>query len=264
MKTILAIIGTPTGDKGYTTKSVKALETALAQQASITVEYLYLGEAKLSGCQGFLTCVKHGEHECPYSASVQPILERMERADAVIFASPVHIFNVSSLLKTLFDLLVFQMHRPSFFGKPAVVVTAGAGAGMGDVLKYMRKTVANWGFEVSAKLGVHGGLFDDPRYAPKLDRAAANVAAKLLDRIDNPRRRKPGVADLINFRVWRSVIKRTTNASPYDWNYWQQAGWLEQNYYYETRVNPVSNMFASLIEKLIDRAIRNAGVKPLT
>ena len=32
-------------------------------------------------------------------------------------------------MKQMIDLFVFQMHRPSFFGKQAIVVAAGAGAG---------------------------------------------------------------------------------------------------------------------------------------
>jgi len=261
---ILAIIGTPTGDEGYTTKTVQALEQALQRQADVQVDYVYLADVQLQGCQGFLTCIKQGENLCPFVADVEPILQNMRQADAVIFASPVHCFNVSALMKTLFDLLVFQMHRPSFFGKPAAVVTSAAGAGQGPVLKYMKKTVSNWGFEVAAKLGTHSGLFNDSRYQPKLKQAADKVAKQLLHSITSGERRQPGVADLINFRVWRSVVKRTNEASPYDWNYWQQSGWLEQDYYYPTRINPVSNLLAATVEKMIDRAIRTAGVKPLT
>jgi hypothetical protein len=36
--------------------------------------------------------------------------------------------NVSALMKNFIDLFVIQMHRPSFFGKRALVVTTAAGA----------------------------------------------------------------------------------------------------------------------------------------
>ncbi len=261
---ILAIIGTPTRDQGLTWRAVQALQQSLQSRSAAEVAYLYLEDAGLTSCQGYLTCIKHGEAQCPFSTAVSSVLARMEQADAVIFASPVHIFNVSALMKTLFDLLVFQMHRPSFFGKPAAVVTVGAGAGMGKVLRYMSSTVGNWGFEVAGKLGVHGGLLDDPRYAPKLTKAADKIAAALLRQIADGRPRRPGIADLINFRVWRAVVRRTAEASPYDWEHWQSSGWLQQNYYYATPVNPLSNLLAGLIERLINRAISKASVKPLT
>jgi hypothetical protein len=185
-------------------------------------------------------------------------------ADAVIFASPVHCFNVSTLMKNMIDLLVYQMHRPEFFGKKAIVVTSAAGAGQTGVLKYLRKTVSIWGFHVVGQLGTHSGLFEDLRYQPKLGKAADAVAGRLLRAIDRNVTPQPGIAELINFRVWRSVIKRSKDASPYDWNYWQEAGWLEHDYYYPTSVNPLSNALAGFVEAMIERTIRNASVKPVT
>lgn len=150
----------------------------------------------------------------------------MKAADAVIFASPVNCFNVSTLMKKFIDLLVFQMHRPSFFGKKAVVVATTAGAGQKGVLKYLRKTVATWGFEVVGQLGTHAGLFDEPKYQGRLASAADKVAGQLVVRIDSGSIARPGLAELINFRVWRSVVSRSRHASPYDWNHWQASGWL--------------------------------------
>ena len=179
-------------------------------------------------------------------------------------ASPVHCFNVSTLMKNFIDLLVFQMHRPSFFGKKAVVVASAAGAGQKGILKYLRKTVANWGFEVVGQFGTHAGLFSADRYREKLAVAAERVAEDLLAAIDRGDTPAPGLAELINFRVWRSVVNRTREASPYDWGHWQSSGWLTQNYYFQSRANPFANALAGLVEKMIDRAIRTAGVKPIT
>ncbi len=260
----LAVIGTPTRELGYTTRTVEALETSLRSRAAIDFEYLYLEDAGLSRCQGHLTCVKLGESRCPFNAEVKPLVDKMRAADAVVFASPVHCFNVSTLMKNMIDLLVYQMHRPAFFGKKAVVVATAAGAGQGSVLKYLRKTLAIWGFDVVGRLGTHAGVFDEPAYQRKLTVAADKLADKLIAAIQRNEIPRPGLADLINFRVWRSVIKRSKDASPYDWNHWREAGWLEQNYYYPARVNPIANMVAAAIEQMIDRAIRKVSVKPLS
>lgn len=262
---ILAIIGTPTRECGYTTKTVDALaESIKKQRPDAEIEYVYLEDIKLPRCQGFLTCVKQGALRCPFSEDVNKLVQSMLVADAVIFASPVHCFNVSTLMKNMIDLLVYQMHRPEFFGKKAIVVTSAAGAGQGGVLKYLRKTVSIWGFHVVGQLGTHSGLFEDPRYQPKLRKAADAVAGRLLRAIDRNVTPQPGIAQLINFRVWRSVIKRSKDASPYDWNYWHEAGWLEQDYYYPTSVNPLFNALAGFVEAMIERTIRNASVKPVT
>lgn len=261
---ILAVIGTPTREEGYTTKTVRALEQSLVQQAGAEVDYVYLADLQLSGCQGHLTCIKQGEAACPFAADVSPLTARMEAADAVIFASPVHCFNVSTLLKNMVDLYVYQMHRPSFFGKKAVVVTSAAGAGQKDVLKYMRKTFANWGFDVVGQLGTHAGLFDEAPYQPKLQSASDEVAGQLIEALERNTLPRPGVAELINFRVWRAVVKRTENASPYDWEHWQKTGWINQDYYYPVKANPVALGLAAFIEWMIERAIRKVSVKPQT
>ena len=126
---ILAIIGTPTRQSGYTTQTVDALARSLRAKGQVEIEYIHLEDVPLARCQGFLTCVKFGEQKCPVGPQMAPLLAAMRAADGVIFASPVHCFNVSTLMKNFIDLLVYQMHRPEFFGKKALVVTSAAGAG---------------------------------------------------------------------------------------------------------------------------------------
>ena len=261
---ILSIIGTPTKDAGYTVRTVRELERSLGKIADVEMEYLYLEDVSLPRCQGHLTCIKFGEQQCPFGSSVASIQSSMEAADAVVFASPVHCFNVSTLMKNFIDLFVFQMHRPSFFGKKALVVATAAGAGQKSVLKYLRKIVASWGFEVVGQLGSHAGLFDEPKYQLKLIRAADSVAAKLVAAVAKGDTPNPGLVELISFRVWRSVVVRSRDESPFDWNYWQESGWLEQDYYFPVKANAFSNGLAAMVEKMIGRAIRKVSVNPVT
>ncbi len=260
---ILAIVGTPTKDQGYTMRSVVALERSLRQIADIEFEYLFLEDINLPRCQGYLTCIKFGEQRCPFNTEVSALVSAMEAADAVVFASPVHCFNVSTLMKNFLDLLVYQMHRPSLFGKKAIVVTTAAGAGQKSVLKYLRKTVANWGFHVVGQLGTHAGLFEEPKYQAKLAGATQKLALRLATEIESRVTPKPGITELINFRVWRAVVTRTEHDSPYDWAHWRESGWLDQDYYFPVRVNFFANGIAIFIEKMIDRAIRKVSVGPL-
>lgn len=261
---VLAIIGTPTKEEGYTTQTVELLEQSLKKKCATQFEYLFLEDQNLSRCRGHLTCVKFGEQQCPFYNELTPITAAIEAADVVILASPVHCFNVSTLMKNLIDLFVYQMHRPQFFGKKAVVVTAAAGAGQNTVLKYLRKTARIWGLDVIAQFGTHAGLFEHEKYQPKLAAAAAKVADKLISEVNRGETDAPGLADLINFRVWRSVVVRTKEASPYDWAHWQKSGWLEQDYYFPVRINVLSSGIAALVERVIARTIKNGGVKPIT
>jgi multimeric flavodoxin WrbA len=261
---ILAIVGTPTKEDGYTTKTVAELEKSFLAKGATAFDYVFLEDARLSGCQGKLTCIKFGEHKCPFEHELSPILKAMHAADVVIFASPVHCFNVSALMKNFIDLLVFQMHRPAFFGKQALVVATAAGAGQKGVLKYLRKTIANWGFDVVGQLGTHGGFFDEQKYQRKLLPVIDKLTDKTLAAFEKAELPQPGLAELINFRVWRSAVATNESNSPFDWEHWKNSGWLEQDYYFATRVNVISNTFAGLIEKFIARAIRNVSVGPVS
>ncbi len=261
---ILAIIGTPTKEVGYTTQTVSALGRCLSDKYNAEVNYLYLEDIDLGRCQGHLSCVKFGENECPFSSDLASVTTAMEAADGVIFASPVHCFNVSTLMKNFIDLYVWQMHRPTFFGKKAIVVTSAAGAGHGSVLKYLRKTFAMWGFEVVGQLGSHAGLFDEARYQAKFSVSVDKLAGRFAAEIQRGERSLPGLAELINFRVWRSVIARSKDASPYDWKHWQESGWLDQDYYFPVRVNFLANGVAAMVEAMIGYVIRNVKVKPVT
>jgi multimeric flavodoxin WrbA len=261
---ILAIIGTPTKEEGYTTKTVAELESSFSSRRAVEFDYIFLKDANLSGCEGKLTCIKFGEHKCPFASELSPILNAMSDADVVIFASPVHCFNVSALMKNFIDLLVFQMHRPAFFGKQALVVATAAGAGQKGVLKYLNKTIANWGFNVVGQLGTHGGFFDEQKYQVKLQRTIDKLTDKTLAAFDKAELPRPGLAELINFRVWRSAVMTNETNSPYDWEHWERSGWLAQDYYFKTRINIISNSLAGMIEKLIARAIRNVSVGPVS
>jgi hypothetical protein len=97
-----------------------------------------------------------------------------------------------------------------------------------------------------------------------LQQATDKVADRFLHALARTSLPEPGIAELINFRVWRSVVKRTAEASPYDWAHWQKAGWLEQDYYYPAKPGFLSNALAGTVEKIIERTIRKAGVSPLT
>jgi multimeric flavodoxin WrbA len=261
---ILALIGTPTGHDGYTTKTVEKLEQSFRNKRDIEFRYIFLEDTNLPRCQGHLTCIKFGEKKCPFEPAVTPLVSAMEDADIVIFASPVHCFNVSTLMKNFIDLLVYQMHRPAFFGKKALVVATAAGAGQRGVLKYLRKTVATWGFDVVGQLGTHSGFFEEEKYLNKLTRAADKLATTALTKVDQAELPKPGIAELINFRVWRSAVSINEENSPYDWAHWKNSGWLEQDYYFKTKINLFSNSIASMVEKLIARAIRKVSVSPLS
>jgi multimeric flavodoxin WrbA len=58
---------------------------------------------KIRGCQGDYACKTH--ERCVMQDDMQGIYDRIDRADAVVFGSPVYMWNVNAQLKAVLDRL---------------------------------------------------------------------------------------------------------------------------------------------------------------
>ena len=65
---------------------------------------------------------------------MNPIIERIEKADLIIIATPVFVMSCSSGLKALLDHLayIWLVHRPkeSMFKKVGFIITSAGGSGV--------------------------------------------------------------------------------------------------------------------------------------
>ena len=147
---VLTIIGSPR--KGHSYRVAQQIERWLAQDAETQFEYVFLSQLNLKPCRGCYICQSKGEPYCPNKDDLQPLIQKMQQANGVLFVSPVYTANVSALMKNLMDRMAYIAHRPAFLGKPAMLV-ATASNDTRDTLKalgWFRYT----GFEIVSKLGV--------------------------------------------------------------------------------------------------------------
>lgn len=72
-----------------------------AKDAGNAVEIINLKDKELSFCKGCLACQSIGK--CVIDDSANEIAEKMEKADVIVFASPVYYYSISGQLKTLID-----------------------------------------------------------------------------------------------------------------------------------------------------------------
>ncbi len=113
---ILAINSSYRGEGGQTQHLIDRL-FAGARQAGAQCESIALAKLKINRCLGCDRCQKNAralpgdpaeyELKCVYAAKddVQAVFERMAAADLIVYATPVYVFNISVLLKMLFDRL---------------------------------------------------------------------------------------------------------------------------------------------------------------
>ncbi len=258
---VLILSASPLGSRSVTYRLADRVAASLFPDGERRV--VHLSEAQLPWCDGQLEVISEGEDSAGYFAAVKAVYDAMHWADVVVFASPVHNFMVSALLKNLIDLLVFESHRPSFMGKTAVLVATAMGAGQGRVFSYLQEVVHSWGFRVVGRLGAATSMLDEPWYEAKLKDAIGTLAGRVPSAISDPRPRV-GVRDLTAFKVWRLVVNLNRENTPIDYWYWSQRGWLASDYYFPCRSLAPARWLSSLIVALVRHTIVSRKLKPVT
>lgn len=72
-----------------------------AEEAGNQVELVSLKGKKIGFCIGCMACKKAGK--CVQKDDAPEIMEKLRRADAVVFATPIYYYELSGQLKTLLD-----------------------------------------------------------------------------------------------------------------------------------------------------------------
>ena len=99
---IMAFIGSPRKGSNVDTLIDKVIEGAKSK-INAEVEKIYLYEANIKNCTGCLACTAFkGGQECPLKDDMAGILQRMIKADLLIFGSPNHVHSMSAALTNLF------------------------------------------------------------------------------------------------------------------------------------------------------------------
>jgi multimeric flavodoxin WrbA len=106
---IIAVNGSPRKEWNTATMLKNALEGAAAQGAETEMVNLY--DLNFKGCTSCFGCkVKDGKSygKCAAKDELQPVLRRIEEADAIILGSPMYFGNVTGEMRSLMERLFFQ------------------------------------------------------------------------------------------------------------------------------------------------------------
>jgi multimeric flavodoxin WrbA len=98
----MAFVGSPRKGSNVDTLIDKVIEGAKSK-IEAEVEKIYLYEAHIKNCTGCLACTAfRGGQDCPLKDDMAGILQRMIKADMLIFGSPNHVHSMSAALTNLF------------------------------------------------------------------------------------------------------------------------------------------------------------------
>lgn len=216
---------------------------------SVTFSEINLIDENIPPCIGCYNCFNTGEHTCPHSNTIQPIVQKMISCDGLIITSPVYALNVTGLVKNFIDHLAYFYHRPYFFEKKAMVVVTTAGSGNKKVAKYLDDTLEWWGFNQRYRLSfVHA--HDVHGYLPlKTKEKIDKESIKFYSSIKENKLSSPSMKALFKYNVWRAMAY---NAHlPFDNKYWIENNLLDSEYYSEVPCSFIKKLPIKIFYKLM-------------
>ena len=180
---ILALSASPHAN-GNSARLVDELLSG-AREAGAQTERLDLNRLHIRGCQGDYACKSQGR--CVMRDDMQGIYDRIDQADAVVFASPIYMWSVNAQLKTVLDRL-FSYLNPDLTsrlprGKRAALLVTQGQPDAGKFLASLEVSTGAMqllGFE-GAELLVAEGMrgLEDAAARPDLIQKARNLGRRL-------------------------------------------------------------------------------------
>ena len=177
---IVAIVGSYRKD-GVTDSAVEAI-LAGAREKGARTSTIYLTEQHIEFCTNCRQCTQApgaGRGTCAQKDDLQPILDEIESADALVLSSPVNFGNVTAIFRRFMERLMGYAYwpwghpSPSGRGKSrildAVLVSSSAMPSLllplfTGTAKALKRTASVLGARVIGKLWI-GLAAQKPRYA---------------------------------------------------------------------------------------------------
>ena len=123
---VLGIVGSPR--KSGNTEILMNEVLNVAREAGCETELFLMSEKQVAPCDACGTCFEVGA--CVVQDDMQELYAMMDRADAIVFGSPVYFGSVSAQTKAIMDRTFSLLRRRSLKNKVAgtLVVTRRVGA----------------------------------------------------------------------------------------------------------------------------------------
>ncbi|MGL6197301.1 MAG: flavodoxin family protein [Lachnospiraceae bacterium] len=180
-------------------------------------------------CRGCCQCLKNGMQFCPHFGQLKIITKAINKADLLVFTTPVYCMRGSAAMKSLFEhhFTWWMNHRPNeaMFHKKAVIIAAGAGGGTKKAIADIKTNLDNWGISAIWTYSfVSGAMSLKEVKKKKLEKSEQDMtilASKVIKKNIKIR-----AGQKFHFICMR-FMHRMNWGVPQDKVYWKGNGWLE-------------------------------------
>jgi multimeric flavodoxin WrbA len=169
---ILGIVCSPRKDGNTEILVEEALKTAREVGADTDI-FLVAGKT-ISGCQACYSCRETGK--CKIDDDMQPLFDKMEWADAIIFASPVYFHSCTAQAKAIIDRTFCYLRDHPLQGKVAAPLLALRKVGGGQA----RVHLYGW-FLSQGMVPVRGGIGYGREKGDVMTGEGANIGMTALE-----------------------------------------------------------------------------------
>lgn len=239
---VIAIIGSPHKGKGY--KIIQNIETELKLIEEIEFKYIFLSDANFHMCKGCFNCISKGEMYCPIKDDRENIEQEILKSDGIILSSPGYTWNVSGLMKNFIDRFAYTLHRPKFFNQSLMLVANG-GSGLSKTIKSLSNTLG--GSTKVCELSITTTPWEaNKKYVDIIEKNIKISTRKFYESMKNKKQTSPPLGNLIWFKIFKKMASISSESLPADYKYYSD----KENYFYETKVNPLKSCIAGIIASI--------------
>jgi multimeric flavodoxin WrbA len=238
---------------GNTSRVLDRIQAELLSYGDVHVERIDLASLDLKLCRGCFTCIAKGEHLCPLKDAREELEVKMLNADGIVLASPLHVQNVSWLMKNFIDRFCYTNHRLRFFRQKVMLVAVG-GMDLRTTIRAMRPALG--GAQIVSELCyANMGWTQSPKAEAKKTRRLKDEVRTFHAALGNDSLPSPKVGELMRFRFLKAVSQDLPDVLTADAAFFAE----KELYFYEVKVNPIKRGTAAALTRLIMFMSRDLG-----
>ena len=195
--------------------------------------------------------MERGENLCPLNDDIKLIKSKIKQSDAIIFATPVYVGDVSSSMKALFDRLAYMCHRQEFYKKCVMILATTNASSLKRTIHTIGASTLSWGTRIIGSKGFKTNSSNDSQEVlnNRYHKQILKLAKKLYLGIKEKIYLKPSILSLTTFKIQQKYRANANLSNQVDYEYWKKQGWTDpkKKYYIDHNSSFITKLFSTIL-----------------